>query len=105
MNILVTGSGGFIGSAIFSNLELAGHNVIGLRSSDIKTAIPLSYKVHAADIANRESIEGLSTTVIPCDAIIHAAANLDKDLLTTAVPIVNCLGTQNILWLAERWQC
>ena len=105
MNILVTGSGGFIGNALFSNLTRAGHNVIGLRSSEIKAVHPPSYKVYVADIASRESIEVLSTTVRRCDAIIHAAANLDKDLLAPAVPLVNCLGTQNVLWLANSWQC
>lgn len=105
MNILVTGSGGFIGKALFSSLERAGHNVIGLRSSEIEAVHSPSNKVQVADIASRESIEVLSQNIIQCDAIIHAAASLDKDLLASAVPIVNCLGTQNVLWLANRWQC
>lgn len=105
MKILVTGSGGFIGGAICSELERRGHNVLGLRSTGEKKCRSLPYSENSADISNRKSLEELSESVSACDAIVHAAAALDKELYDLAVTRVNCLGTQNVLWLADRWKC
>jgi nucleoside-diphosphate-sugar epimerase len=38
-----------------------------------------------------------------CDAIVHAAACINFDPLCSDVILVNCLGTQQILSIAETW--
>lgn len=105
MKILVTGSSGFVGSAICSELKQRGYDLLELSNQREDRNIPLSPNEGKVDISNRKSLEILSESVNACDAIVHAAATLDKDLYETAVPLVNCLGTQNILWLADHWKC
>ncbi len=105
MKILVTGSNGFIGRAISLELVRAGHDVVGLRSCEPTCSHDLSSAFKVADIADRAAIETLSLATGPCEAIIHAAAALNKELLAPEVSLVNCLGTQNVLWLARQWQC
>lgn len=105
MKILVTGSNGFIGRAISLELVRAGHDVVGLRSCEPPCSNDLGSAFKVADITDRAALETLSSAIDPCDAIIHAAATLKKELLAPEVSLVNCLGTQNVLWLARQWQC
>jgi UDP-glucose 4-epimerase len=76
-----------------------------LRSADLKGEKAPNYSVRVANIANRQSLSALKYTRDKFDAVVHAAASLDKDFYASSVPLVNCFGTQNALWLSDYWQC
>jgi nucleoside-diphosphate-sugar epimerase len=103
MRVLVTGSSGFIGDEICQQLFLAGHEIVGLqRHSNIRELHYVSQTV-LADISDNESIKRISKEIPPCDAIVHSAACLSSEYLD--IINVNCLGLQNIIWLASQWVC
>lgn len=104
MRILVTGASGFVGQAICEGLLAAGHNVIGLHGRTRDDDDKRPYEVVVADISNIDAIKRAGEIVGSCDAIIHAAACLSLDLYSPEVINVNCLGVQNMLWLATRWR-
>ncbi|MEM9556036.1 MAG: SDR family oxidoreductase [Acidobacteriota bacterium] len=76
MQVFVTGTTGFIGSAIAQELRLRGHDVVGLARSDrsadaLRTA---GFKVQPGDIADPDSVISALSHV---DAVIHTAFNHD----------------------------
>jgi len=101
VRILVSGASGHVGGALATHLVEKGHDVLGL--SRRPQATPTRADV-VADISDRQAVETISRST-PCEAIVHAAASLDKQLHTPSVSLVNCLGTQNMLWLSSRWGC
>jgi UDP-glucose 4-epimerase len=101
MNILITGVNGLIGKAIASEL-VVDHKIIGIsKSIDNKTNLKIEY--HSIDISNAESVENLCKFKI--DIIVHCAASLDLNPLSSDLISSNCMGIRNITNLAIKLNC
>ncbi len=92
MRVLVTGISGNVGRAIATCLNNAGWQVVG--------AVELQRRF---DLGSASFVEEVYGATSPCHAIVHVAASLDKDLYSPTISLTNCLGTQQILRLAEIW--
>lgn len=101
MRVLVTGSSGHVGGAIAEHLDTLGWEVVGL-SRTLRHPLP-SYHQITADISLPSFVEDMKEIPL-CNVIVHAAASLDKNLYEPSISLTNCLGTQNLLRLAEHWQ-
>ena len=95
MNILVTGSNGFVGRAIIESLK-KNHYVIGIGTKNIPTNKVDKYVKW--DIAKDKLPESAISEKV--DIIIHAAACIDIKDQELELTEVNCLGTQRIFNLA-----
>lgn len=101
----MTGVTGFIGSAITRHLALIGHSVVGLHSNSVTRINNQEIAEQIVDVASNKAISLFSNEIEPCDAIIHCAALLDKELFAAKMLSVNCNGIQNMLWLSNKWKC
>jgi UDP-glucose 4-epimerase len=101
MRVLVTGASGHIGGAIASALVAGGHEVHGLSR---RPQAPPGVRAVTADLGGRRGLTGLSDDIPPCDAVVHAAAALDKDPASETVTLVNGIGTQRVVDLARQWR-
>jgi UDP-glucose 4-epimerase len=101
LRVLVTGASGFVGGAMVERLAAEGHRVVALtRRAD---GPPAGVERVVADLAAHPEHDLVPTGVEACEAIVHAAAAITYDPHAPELSLVNCLGTQRVVALAERW--
>lgn len=102
MRIMVTGTSGLIGGAIALHLCGQGHEVVGL-SRRKSPLLPARITQLEADIASPSFLEKVRNETPPCEAIVHAAADRNPAPNESSVSTTNCLGTQQMIALAQTW--
>ncbi|MEK6277272.1 MAG: NAD(P)-dependent oxidoreductase [Actinomycetota bacterium] len=100
MRILVTGASGHVGGAIAAHLQRGGHEVVGLsrrppRVEELAGQLQL-------DIGSPEAGAAIAAALGSCDAVVHAAAALDKSPPFGGLIAANCLGTEQMLVAAKE---
>jgi nucleoside-diphosphate-sugar epimerase len=102
MRVLVTGASGHVGGAVAAHLVRKGWDVIGL--SRRRSAIEGLTQQIEADLSAPSFVEQVRAILPACDAIVHAAATLDKEIAATSISLTNGVGMQQILTLAQGWR-
>ncbi|HPC14865.1 MAG TPA: NAD(P)-dependent oxidoreductase [Candidatus Hydrogenedentes bacterium] len=100
MRILVTGSTGLIGEAVAAHLAGQGHEVFGLSRKPATADGPTV----PADISAPDFSQRVMDAIPPCAAVVHSAASLGMRNDDPSVALTNCLGTQQVVTLAARWE-
>lgn len=100
MNILVTGSNGFIGGHLCQYLKENDDFVIGLDLGEFSNASVDHYV--QADISSPDLYEKIdSFEVDKLDAVVHMAADMRHEPFGTNLVGNNCVGTQRLLEYCE----
>jgi nucleoside-diphosphate-sugar epimerase len=99
MNVLVTGGGGFLGSAVARRLVERGDRVRSLSRSHHPALDALGFEQHRGDVADRDAV---ASAAAGCDVIFHVAAKAGvwgryRDYYQT-----NVVGTDNVLAACRR---
>jgi len=94
MKVLVTGGGGFLGSAICRQLLARGDQVIAYQRSAADELKKLGARIVQADITDTVS---LNAATKGADAIIHTAAKAGLSVNYADFFAPNVTGTQNVL--------
>jgi nucleoside-diphosphate-sugar epimerase len=94
LNILVTGGGGFLGSAVCRQLAALGHRVTAFQRSPADHLSALGVRSIEGDITERA---GLEAAIAGCDAVIHTAAKAGVWGDPEDYRRINVEGTQNVL--------
>ena len=94
MKVLVTGGGGFLGSAICRQLLARGDEVIAYQRSTADELKKLGIEVVQGDITDTDLLRKASREA---DAIIHTAAKAGLSVIYDDYYAPNVTGTQNVL--------
>ena len=94
MKVLVTGGGGFLGSAICRQLLALGHEVIAYQRSACAELEKPGARVVQGDITDAKL---LNSTLKAVDAVIHTAAKAGLSLSYDDYFRPNVTGTDNII--------
>lgn len=103
MRVLVTGGTGLIGSAICEHLVNMGNEVICLNLNKNSQLTHATMLYSNLDVGKQTFSEEAFAMIDPCSVIIHAAANKHYGLYEPSIIAANCLGTQQLLKLAQMW--
>lgn len=104
MNVLVTGSNGFIGSHTVEYLKEKGCYVIGLGRKGQSTCNVDQYISCDVDSEELESAFQICSETSPIQAVVHLAADMRKEPYGVEIVLHNCVGTQRLLELCEKYQ-
>jgi nucleoside-diphosphate-sugar epimerase len=99
MKILVTGGGGFLGSAVSRQLTQAGHQVIAYQRSAADHLKPVGIEVFQGDICDKSA---LASAAKGCGAIIHTAGKAGVWGKAADYHRVNVDGTKAVLRVCEE---
>jgi len=101
MKILVTGHTGLVGREVVAHLARRGHEVVGLSRGRLEFA-PDGVEQVQACLGSNDFLDAVHD-VPACRYIVHCAANCDMTPGNPDVVLTNCLGTQQVLSMAEKW--
>jgi len=96
--ILVTGGGGFLGTAICLQLQQLGHGVIAYQRGPAKHLAGSGIHVHRGDICDRNA---LLEAARGCDAIIHTAAKAGIWGDEKEYERINVGGTRTVIQICQ----
>jgi nucleoside-diphosphate-sugar epimerase len=94
MKVLVTGGGGFLGSAIIRALIANGHSVRSYSRGDYPHLQALEVDARRGDICDADA---LRLAADGCDAVIHAAAKAGVWGAADEYEQINVQGTRNVI--------
>jgi 2-alkyl-3-oxoalkanoate reductase len=94
MNALVTGGGGFLGSAIVRRLSARGDRVRSLSRNHYPALEALGVEQHRGDVAD---VSAVLTATEGCEGVFHVAAKAGLGGRFDDYYRPNVLGTQNVL--------
>lgn len=101
MNILITGSNGFIGSHVASYFKRKGYYVIGLGRRE-KPYEESSVNEYVQCDLNSDEVTSIPSKVsVQIDGVLHLAADMRKEPYCITVISANCCGTQRLLEMCE----
>lgn len=95
MRILITGSAGMLGSAVYPAFVEAGHDVV---ATDLVPRVDRDLPMGVLDVRNLASVEAAVRGVQP-DLVIHLAAETDLETCQRSPDLAyrtNLLGTQHV---------
>lgn len=100
MNILVTGSNGFIGGHLCRYLKNESDYVVGFDKGDVSRTLVDEYI--KGDMASEE-LKGLMAklSIDHLDALVHMAADMRHEPYGADIVANNCVGTQRLLEFCE----
>ena len=100
MRALVTGAGGFLGSAVARRLRERGDDVRSLSRGYYAALEALGVEQIQGDIANAEAV---AAAVRECDIVFHVAAKAGVGGRYDGYYQTNVIGTENILAACRRY--
>lgn len=104
MRVLVTGSGGMLGSAVYPAFVRAGHDVI---ATDLAPRAVGDLPMGLLDVRDHAAVMAAATAHKP-DLILHLAAETDLERCETDPDhawLTNALGTENVALAATTVGC
>lgn len=99
MNILVTGSNGFIGDHVCRYLKGKGHYIIGLgRKKTVFDSNHVNEYVQC-DLSTEEALKIADKVSVRIDAVVHLAADMRKE--------PHCVGSSQPIVVERKdyWRC
>ncbi len=100
MNVLVTGGGGFLGSAIVRRLVARGDRVRTIQRSQYAWHRELGVQAFVGDLST--DLASLERAAAGCDAIVHTAARAGVWGAADTYHRANVVGTQNVIRAARQ---
>ncbi len=94
MKALVTGGGGFLGSALCKSLVARGHEVTSLARGDYPHLRQLGVRTVRADLADREAVRDATAG---CEVVFHVAAKAGVFGPDVEYEAANVTGTEHVL--------
>jgi len=94
MKVLVTGGGGFLGTAICRQLRRLDHQVVAFQRSSAPHLDRFQVQVHRGDICDQAA---LSAAARGCDAMIHTAGKAGIWGRKSDYEAINVGGTRNVI--------
>lgn len=102
MNVIVTGSNGFIGKHVCKYFKEKGLYVVGVGRHE-QSMIDVDEYV-CCDLSTDEAKKICDKVRVKVDAVVHLAADMRHEPYTVDVTTTNCGGTQRLLEMCEEKQ-
>lgn len=101
MNALVTGGGGFLGSAIVRRLRARGARVRSFARGTYPELAALGVEQRQGDLADADAVTAAAEE---CDVVFHVAARAGIWGAYADYYRTNVVGTRNVLTACRRWR-